>query len=296
MTSTNPWELTAGHRVQRDEIVIAVEGDDARAWLNGQMTNDLKRLTRDSGVYGLVLTLKGRVLADLFAFEHGSTLCFAVDRAVWPALREQLERYIIMEDVTLRETQLRVVSVCGARVEALDLAPLAAGGACVVRHLRLGPSREVVVEEGSLVPTLEKLAAALAAIGADGAEIDEQEWERARIAMGVPRFPVDFGDRTYPQEAGLKRRALAFDKGCYLGQEVVCMLENRGQVTRSLVRLAIESGASVGAPLRRGADVVGELTSVSGGRGLGLVKRALTEPGTALESDRGPATVLGLVD
>jgi folate-binding protein YgfZ len=296
MTPTTPCELTAGLRIQRDEIVIAVEGDDARTWLNGQMTNDLKRLTEGTGVYGLVLTIKGRVLADLFAFERGGALFFSVDRAVWPALHEQLEKYIIMEDVSLRETTLRTISVCGARVGELDLAPLAARGASVVKHARLGPSLEVVVEERELAGAIEAASSAIGALRAGDAEIDDPEWERARISMGVPRFPVDFGDRTYPQEAGLKKRALAFDKGCYLGQEVVCMLENRGQVTRSLVRLAIEAGTAAGTPLRRGEDVVGELTSVAGGHGLGFVKRALTEAGTDLESERGPAKVLGLVD
>jgi folate-binding protein YgfZ len=280
--------------VQRDEIVIAVEGDDARTWLNGQMTNDLKRLSRDAGVYGLVLTTKGRVLADLFAFEREGALFFSVDRAVWPQLHEQLEKYIIMEDVRLRETSLRTISLCGERARELELRALP--GASVVSHARLGPSLDVVVEESALVATCEALARAIAPLREGPAEIEDAEWERARIERGVPRFPVDFGERTYPQEAGLKRRALAFDKGCYLGQEVVCMLENRGQVTRSLVRLAIEAGTAEGAPLRRGEDVVGELTSVSGAHGLGLVKRALTEPGTALESDRGAATVLGLVD
>ena len=121
----------------------------------------------------------------------------------------------------------------------------------------------------------------------------------------MPRFAVDFGERTYPQEAGLKRRALSFEKGCYHGQEVVCMLENRGQVTRSLVRLRLGGPAVAGAEVRRGDDVVGEVTSVSetfGGRGgsaapdvraLAFVKRAHAEAGGSLEIGGRPATIEG---
>ena len=296
MSDATSWEQTAGLRLQRAEVVIAVEGDDARTWLNGQMTNDLKRLSKDAGVYGLVLTTKGRVLADLFAFERGGALHFAVDAAVWPTLREQLEKYIIMEDVSLRQTTLRTLSLCGARAREVDLSALAETGATVVAHARLGPSLEIVVEEQAVAVTVASLAPSLAALRSGPAEIDDAAWERARIAMGVPHFPVDFGERTYPQEAGLKKRALAFDKGCYLGQEVVCMLENRGQVTRSLVRLSIAAGTEPGAALRRGDDVVGELTSAAGSHGIGLVKRALAEAGTSLDSDHGAAMVLGPVE
>jgi folate-binding protein YgfZ len=96
---------------------------------------------------------------------------------------------------------------------------------------------------------------------------------------------VDFGPETYPQEAGLKSQALSFSKGCYLGQEVIYMLENRGQLARKLVQLEGEGD------LTRGAAIVdaegkrlGEVTSVSVTKGpgsatyaLGYVKRASAE-------------------
>ena len=68
----------------------------------------------------------------------------------------------------------------------------------------------------------------------------------------------------YPQEAGLERRAVSFDKGCYLGQEVVCMLEMRGRVKRKLVSLEIASGDAPpkGASVSDASgNVVGEISS-----------------------------------
>ncbi|MFO0713545.1 MAG: hypothetical protein U0353_27080, partial [Sandaracinus sp.] len=96
-------ELVVGVREIEDERVIAVEGDDARTWLNGQISNDLKKLRPGGTIYGLVLTSKGRILADLLAFERGGTLFFSTSKDAWPALRAQLEKFIIMEDVSLRE-------------------------------------------------------------------------------------------------------------------------------------------------------------------------------------------------
>lgn len=290
------WTETVGVRPQADEIVVAIDGEDARAWLNGQLTNDLKRLAPGGSVYGLVLTLKGRILADLLVAEGPDGLCVVAPRAVWPALREQLERYIIMEDVTLRETDLAVTTLLGPRAE--DPSLQAPPPAWSFRSQRLGPSVEVVCPAAEAERVRAGLLASAQALG--GGLVDDESWELARIRGGVPRFPVDFGERSYPQEAGLKRRALAFDKGCYLGQEVVCMLENRGQVSRSLVRLEIEGPASVGAALLdEGGEVIGELTSAAADgprtQALGYVKRTLAEGGRRLKAGERDATIAGVV-
>lgn len=288
------WLETAGVRTEGSEIIIAVEGDDARTWLNGQITNDLKRLSPERSVYGLVLTTKGRVLADVIAFERSGNTLFATSRDVWPALHEQLEKYIIMEDVTLRETTLRAITIAGSRAGEIDLAAALTGiDATIIATSRLGTSRDVIVEAADHERALSRLIDAAVAVG--GGAVDDAAWDGARIASGVPRFAVDFGDKTYPQEAGLKDRAVSFEKGCYLGQEVVCMLENRGQVSRSLVRVTLPEGARAGQALRHGEENVGELTSVAPGHGLAMVKRAHAQPGTSLQSGQGAAVVVGVV-
>src|SRR5262249_30258701 len=83
----------------------------------------------------------------------------------------------------------------------------------------------------------------------EGAVGDESAWEALRIEQGVPRFRHDFDESTYPQEASLEKRAVSFDKGCYLGQEVVCMLELRGQVKRKLVPVTLSASIPKGTPV-----------------------------------------------
>ncbi len=105
-------------------------------------------------------------------------------------------------------------------------------------------------------------------------------WEALRLERAVPSFGVDFDEKTYPQEAALEKVAVSFDKGCYLGQEVVCMLELRGHVKRKLAALVLDAEGS-GLPPSRGAPVndgqggtVGEVTSAAMSPTLGQGRRS----------------------
>lgn len=262
-----------------DEALVAVRGDDGRTWLNGQITNDLKPLAVGRPVYALVLSAKGRILSDLLAIEHPEHgLLVAVPRGAWPALKAHLEHYIIMEDVELvPRPDLALITVQG------DTEPGS------LPHARLAAGFDEVVAAGEADARLSALGARV---------IEEAERERLRLQLGRPRFPIDFGEHTYPQEAGLEKGAVSFQKGCYLGQEVVCMLESRGQISRRLVRLAGPAGLAAGAELRGANEQpVGTVTSAvdDGGRSLalGIVKRAEAAAGTALRSALGSVEVLG---
>jgi hypothetical protein len=134
--------------------------------------------------------------------------------------------------------------------------------------------------------------------------VSEQGFELARVRSGRPRFGRDFWDQHYPQEAGLKDLAVSFSKGCYLGQEVVCTLENRGKLTRVLVRLALGEGPApeAGAELHdaAGGGNPGQLTSVvhdpetGGTLALGYARRAQSAVGTELRAGNARLQVLGL--
>jgi folate-binding protein YgfZ len=135
-------------------------------------------------------------------------------------------------------------------------------------------------------------AAVRAALEAHAAVGDAAGWEALRLERAVPGFGVDFDDKTYPQEAALEKSAVSFSKGCYLGQEVVCMLEMRGHVKRKLVSLLVDAGEPAPAPGAAVTDeagaAVGEVTSAGASPTLGrpvalaMVKRAAAEAGKRL--------------
>lgn len=274
-------EESVGVRALEDRLVVAVRGDDARTWLNGQLTNDVKLLSASRSVFGLILTTKGRILADATAHEHEGAVFVDLPRAAWPAVSVHLEKYIIMEDVTLAPMpELTVVTAQGPK--AGELVP--AAGA----HDRLGHGgRDLLVHASTLGAELDALAKAATALG--GGRVSDAGWELARVRAGVPRFGVDFDEHVYPHEAGLEKTAVSFQKGCYLGQEVVCMLESRGQISRRLTRLDVDGTVSVGAALSDAAgNDVGRISSAVSGDGhtlaLGMVKRTVLAAGGTLHA------------
>jgi folate-binding protein YgfZ len=139
----------------------------------------------------------------------------------------------------------------------------------------------------------EVVACVLAACGPAVVASDEG-WMRARVEHGIPERGVDFDDTNYPQEAALERDAVSFEKGCYLGQEAVFMLEKRGHVKRRLVQLQVDGAVAAGAPIftEEGAES-GRVTSAversTKNLALGYVKYKHARSGTAL-SVGGPRT------
>jgi folate-binding protein YgfZ len=129
-------------------------------------------------------------------------------------------------------------------------------------------------------------------------------WEALRLERGVARFGVDFDATTYPQEAGLEQNAVSFSKGCYLGQEVVCMLQMRGHVKRKLAALVLDGptvpphGAHVSESAAGGGANVGQITSSAASPTLGkpvalaMLKHAFAHPGRILEVDGQVARVV----
>jgi folate-binding protein YgfZ len=148
-----------------------------------------------------------------------------------------------------------------------------------------------------------RLAALVAAAErAEGCAVDEAGFTLARLRVGRPLLGLDFGERAYPQEAGLKGLAVSFNKGCYLGQEVVCTLEHRGKLSRRLLRLeSVEGGAAIGDELADMAgQAIGQITScatdTASGRtlALGYAKMAHAIEGHELRGPSGRFVVRGV--
>ncbi len=264
-------ERSVGVIALDDRAIVSVAGDDAHDWLQGQVTNQLKDVEPGSSVYGFVLTLKGRILADVYVLIREGELWLDVPAAKVDALLERLDRYIIMEDVDLEHRKdLHVIAAQGPRSNELR------GDGWLADRLGLG-GRQWVVADAALESELTSLIARGRELG--GGAVSSEAWAQAHVLRGRPRFGVDFGDWTYPQESGLNPLAVSFKKGCYIGQETVVMLENRGKAPKVLWRWAIEGSVAPAAktPIAVNDAVVGEVTSAAVGaegvRALGFLKR-----------------------
>lgn len=288
-------EQSVGVLALDDRAIISVAGDDARDWLQGQITNQLEHAQPGSSVYGFVLTLKGRIFSDVYVLVREGELWLDVPAAQVDALLERLDRYIIMEDVDLEHRKdLHVIVAQGPRSNELR------DDGWPVDRLGLG-GREWVVAGAELDSELTRLIARARELG--GGAVSGEAWAQAHVLRGRPRFGVDFGDWTYPQESGLNPLAVSFNKGCYVGQETVVMLENRGKAPKVLWRWAIKGPVAPVAktPITVNDAVVGEVTSAAvaetGVRALGFLKRGHESEGPESFMIAGrPARALGPVE
>ena len=290
---------------------VYVRGDDRTTWLNGQITNDVREIAQGQSVHALAVNVRGKILAELFVADLGEALILLVHKSAEAALLESFERYIIMEDVTLeRAPEVGVLYVHGAHAISEDVPASLVSFA----YAPLGqPGRAFIGDRANLAKLLRELGPALP-------QVDEAALELVRLRRGIPRYGVDFDGHHYPQEVGLKD-LVSFQKGCYLGQEVVCTLENRGKLSRHLCLLQTEKPLATpevpaqqaasadttdampqlfGSPQGEG-DSVGTITSAAWdpeqqkGHVLGYVRRAHAVPGATLFVGTQPLSLVRIV-
>lgn len=298
---------TVGVFVAGDRL-LRVGGEDAESWLNGQVTADVRNLAPGQAVYALTVTVKGRVLTDLWVARDAQGLVLSLPANSYEAALAAYDKHIIMEDVELSPcADLRVVTVQGPSAPQLAAALDAPLPQLACPRLPPRPGFDLWASQPELDALLDRLERAAGALG--GGRVDEAGVAQAHVVLGVPRTGVDFGLDSYPQEAGLKERAVSFSKGCYVGQEVVYMLENRGQPARRLVQLECPAGelAAGDMVLDGEGKRLGEITSVAAPQpagatsrlALAYLKRGSAEVGARVrvrERDCGVRWVVGHTD
>jgi folate-binding protein YgfZ len=259
---------------------ITVSGADRMSWLNGLVTCDVAVTKAGTFAYGLALVKAGRILSDVTIGAGGERLLVGAPRDRVVLLLEHFEKYLMMEDASLADvsSELAWVLACGPRAADLSReAPARHGGWGGTTGLEGGAMAMPVAAVGDL---LADLAAEPDVVVGSG-----ESWDALRIARGVPRFGVDFGATSYPHEARLEKKAVAWNKGCYLGQEVVCRLEMRGHVSKRLVAIRLEGreAAAAGTEIRSaGGQVIGHVTSAIPALALAVVPLEHTPAGSAL--------------
>lgn len=251
--------------VERD--VVTVEGPDAAAYLQGQLSQDVERLAVGGSAWTFVLQPQGKVDAWFRLTRVGDEAFRAdVDAGHGEALLARLQRFLLRTkaDLTLTTEPMVAVrgmaTVNGAAVPALDPAWPGIDGVDL-----LGTDQ---LPEGVARGTVEAL-------------------ERLRIRAGVPAMGAELTERTIPAEAGVVERSVSFTKGCFTGQELVARIDSRGGNVPRHLRLVEADGPDalpVGAEVLVDGQVVGEITSsvpaADGGPALALayVGRAVEPP------------------
>ena len=259
-----------------------IAGTDRFRFLNGQITNDLRKASETVTVEACVLNAKGKMDAHIFLCALGE--CFLVDAA--PNLREKLrarfERYVIaddveIEDVTDRFSLFHVLSPELQRVE---------DGRVVSAHRFVEPGCDIWSDAAHRDVLFQRLSSHFEFLDPVAAEV-------MRIEQGIPRWGSELTEEIIPVEANLEDRTIDYQKGCYIGQEVISRIKMSGQTNKRLCGLISLNNAPLQPRMNLASSSVpgkevGWITSATHSEelgkeiALGYVKRGFNSVGTKL--------------
>jgi glycine cleavage system T protein len=290
--------------------LFALNGDDRIRFLHRMVSNDIKKLSPGKGTYATLLNAQGHIVVDFRVYCTEDRLLIDTDADLRDKAMQALGRYIIGDRVQLEPVDSGVLAIQGPQSQtflqralkaAMPLAQeydhatviLSGKTVRVVRATSTGEEGYEIWAEAAALPVIwESLCGASSPDHLPSCGFEALE--SLRIEAGIPRYGPDMGEDTLPLEAGLLN-ALSFNKGCYVGQEIVERARSRGHVNWKLSGLIIRAAEAPapGEKLRSDEKEIGEVTSSCVSPTLGktiamaYLRREVTEPGTKLTLTSG---------
>jgi folate-binding protein YgfZ len=274
---------------------VKLSGPDRVTWLQGMVTNDVQKLKPGTGCYAAHLTPQGKVVAQMHIFADDDALWFSLERAAIPSLLTAFDKLLIMEDVQVMDVsdEYSVLTVIGPK--ALDVIESWTAEKLNLTakydHRKFEDCRVLVSDLGYeiWVPRgqADKVLRFLAQSGATA--IDHGTWDVLRTEVGIPVYGVDIDETTTMPEIG--ECGISYEKGCYIGQEVVAKVKYIGHVNRRFAGL-IFAGTELPqlkSAIRKGGREVGYVTTalfspaLNKPIALGFVSRTAYAAGTEVE-------------
>lgn len=271
---------------------IRTTGEDRARLIHALCTNHIQQLQPGQGAYAFFLTAQGRIISDAHILCFEDSLLIDLEPEAREAMMKHIDHYIIADDVTLEDETAHTFSF------GLE------GPATQAFLQRL--SIPVPQQRESHLPWEDM---AVAAIGATGYRIygsatrKDEIWQRLQLAGAQvgnahalrlknfqPRYGEDITNKTLAQETALPH-ALHFQKGCYLGQEIVERIRSRTHVNRMLTGLEFPSGQAPepGTPVLWNLTEIGKITSSHASHAIALLRVEHNQPGTELSAGGEPA-------
>ena len=264
--------------------LLRLSGADRLRFLNGQVTQDLKKLIPGSAIRSAIITSKGRLEADLHIAATPDSLLIETDLSLRESIRSRIEKFIVADDVTVEDISS---SYTLAHFPTLTSPPSHAPADAL--HFLCPRFREPGID--LWLPSTSSWKPAASPL---------PDWEPLRIARGLPLWGVDVGPDTLPPEAGFESDAISSTKGCYIGQEVISRLRSVGHVNRHLCVLGTSDTAAkrMGECTTSDGLVVGKMSSLAsdvnlpGLVALAMIKREHAIVGNSLLAEGASWTIL----
>lgn len=286
---------------------LCLTGKDRKPFLHGQVTQDVKSLSAGTGTFSALADGKGKIQADLNIYSLEDELLLDFDAGLTDMVKLRLERYLVSEEVDIIDPSefYTMMSLQGPQsVEALcnvfpdvilptdtwSFAEISGGddgSVYVCNRPRCGSiGFDLFIPKSISAQYSDDLQSAVRVMG--GGVVEDTALRLAGIGAGVPMMGRDMSEDFLVQETGLESQVVSYQKGCYIGQEVISRIRTMGKVNKALRRLEfasfprLENGMEL--PLKSGDQVAGIVTSAAvipndmrRIRGLGYVKRAFLE-------------------
>ncbi len=283
---------------------IRMVGEDRVRLLHAMSTNHIEELQPGQSSYGFLLNPQGRILADFQVYCHPQHLLLDTEPETREKVFQQLDNYIIADDVTLEDVSSAFADVAlegpqagevlrqaGVPVPEEENAFVQAEQGVVARVSATGAAGFRIIVPSGLKETLVERLVNNGATRATSGEL-----RMARIEIGRPRYGEELSEGYIPQETQVIR-ALHFTKGCYVGQEIVERVRSRGNVNKLLVQLRVdgdavpEPGAEAVSGEKRAGVIVSAVELPDGVVAMAYLRAQFARPGAEVEVDGARAAV-----
>jgi folate-binding protein YgfZ len=255
---------------QNDSPSFFLSGEDVRRWCNGMFSNNIRALPINKGNRSGICNPKGHVqgLLDTYCLEQEKFL-IVLDGLTKSDFTKRFGPYMMLDDIELSELQDSLISLQGPKAQMIleslgytfseeqDVFPQDWG--YIIRKDRFGSRRQthgfdIISSETQVLRTqLEQAGVPL---------FNEEAQEAVRILSGKARFPNDFGERAFFHELLLNEECCSFNKGCYIGQEIINRMDVKGLVNKRLQLYSSTEPFAVGEKLYLNDKTVGDIRSI----------------------------------
>ncbi len=260
------YVITARHRW----CVLKATGDGLRDYLQGQITQDIRRLTPQQGIHACLLTPQGKAVSELYLVDAGDALLMLVPTTHAEATVARLRRFSLGYELRIGVIDaLGICSIQGAdAAQGLALFDLPQAGdnwLATFRHAEHGHIALVMPAEPRGFWVIAEKKTIAAQCTSLSHSVDEAQMEAMRIIRGLPDFGVEWDEHIHPLNANLiEMDGVSFDKGCYVGQEVTSRMHWRGGIRKKLYRVLLAHAPdTLPCPLMASSAPIGELRSAA---------------------------------
>src|SRR5216110_1734907 len=297
--------MTSGHQAGEDVFFdfsgrtkLRITGNDRVRFLNGQITNDVRKATESVATEACVLNANGKLTADIFLSAAPDCFWVDADPDLRKALPARIERYIIADDVEIDDVTDRFSIFHVLSGVAPDVADCQ----------RILSARRFAETGWDIWADTEFHDAVSRQLSSMFRFFDGASAEILRVEHGIPRWGRELTEEIIPVEANLEEHTIDYEKGCYIGQEVISRIKMSGQTNKRLCGLIslrdvpLQPGMRLGAASATGKEA-GWITSATRSErigkeiALGYVKRGFNDPGArldALTSNSRAATAIAI--